>query len=124
MNEQLFFVKIVQVISILFLALLTIPAFGQETKVIEQVDENLYNYRAFNQDGSLQQKGMYFKTNDDKFLIHDYWKDSFGNKALYDKGTLVWYKPRGDRKWSGDEIRIKQLEARVRDLSQKVTLNN
>ena len=123
MKEQLFYVKIVQVITILFLSLLTIPAFGQETKVIEQVGENLYNYRAFNQDGSLQQKGMYFKSNDE-LLIHYYWTDSFGNKALYDKGTLVWYKPKGDRKWSGEEIRIKQLEAKIKDLSQKVTLND
>ena len=123
MKEQLFYVKIVQVITILFLSLLTIPAFGQETKVIEQVGENLYNYRAFSQDGSLQQKGMYFKSNDE-LLIHYYWTDSFGNKAFYDKGTLVWYKPKGDRKWSGEEIRIKQLEAKIKDLSQKVTLND
>ena len=123
MKEQLLTVKIVQILAILLLSLFTIPTFGQETKVIEQVDDNLYNYRAFNQDGSLQQKGMYFKLNDE-LVIHHYWTDSFGNKALYDTGTLVWYKPRGDRKWSGDEIRIKQLEARVRDLSQKVTLND
>lgn len=122
MNEQLLKVKVVQIIAILLFSLCTFPLFAQN-KVITQIDNNLYEYRAFNQDGSLQQKGMYFKTNDE-LVIHAYWKDSFGNKALYDKGTLVWYKPRGDRKWSGEEIRIKQLEAKIRDLSQKVTLND
>ena len=122
MNEQLLKVKLVQIIAILLFSLCTFPLFAQN-KVITQIDNNLYEYRAFNQDGSLQQKGMYFKSNDE-LVIHDYWTDSFGNKALYNKGTLVWYKPRGDRKWSGEEIRIKQLEARVRDLSQKVTLND
>ena len=122
MNEQLLKVKVVQIIAILLFSLCTFPLFAQN-KVITQIDNNLYEYRAFNQDGSLQQKGMYFKSNDE-LVIHYYWTDSFGNKALYDKGTLVWYKPKGDRKWSGEEIRIKQLEARVRDLSQKVTLND
>ena len=122
MNEQLLKVKVVQIIAILLFSLCTFPLFAQN-KVITQIDNNLYEYRAFNQDGSLQQKGMYFKSNDE-LVIHDYWKDSFGNKALYDKGTLVWYKPKGDRKWSGEEIRIKQLEAKIRDLSQKVTLND
>lgn len=122
MNEQLLKVKLVQIIAILLFSLCTFPLFAQN-KVITQIDNNLYEYRAFNQDGSLQQKGMYFKTNDE-LVIHYYWTDSFGNKALYDKGTLVWYKPKGDRKWSGEEIRIKQLEAKIRDLSQKVTLND
>ena len=122
MNEQLLKVKVVQIIAILLFSLCTFPLFAQN-KVITQIDNNLYEYRAFNQDGSLQQKGMYFKSNDE-LLIHYYWTDSFGNKALYDKGTLVWYKPKGDRKWSGEEIRIKQLEAKIRDLSQKVTLND
>ena len=122
MNEQLLKVKVVQIIAILLFSLCTFPLFAQN-KVVTQIDNNLYEYRAFNQDGSLQQKGMYFKSNDE-LLIHYYWTDSFGNKALYDKGTLVWYKPKGDRKWSGEEIRIKQLEAKVKDLSQKVTLND
>ena len=122
MNEQLLKVKVVQIIAILLFSLCTFPLFAQN-KVITQIDNNLYEYRAFNQDGSLQQKGMYFKSNDE-LVIHYYWTDSFGNKALYDKGTLVWYKPKGDRKWSGEEIRIKQLEAKIRDLSQKVTLND
>jgi hypothetical protein len=119
MNEQLFKVKIVQIIAILLFSLCTFPLFAQ-TKVITQIDNNLYKYRAYQEDGSIHQKGMYFES-DGKLLIHDYWKDSFGNKALYKKGKLVWYKPKGDRKWSGDEIRIKQLEAKLEDLSQKVT---
>jgi len=120
MNEQLFKVKIVQIIAILLFSLCTIPLFGQDSKVITQIDDNLYDYRAYNEDGSMTQKGMYFESNG-KLLIHDYWKDSFGNKALYKKGKLVWYKPKGGKKWSGDEIRIKQLEAKLEDLSQKVT---
>ncbi len=44
MNKQLFYVRVVQLIFILFLSF-TIPVFGQ-TKVLEQVDTNLYEYRA------------------------------------------------------------------------------
>ena len=43
MNEQLFKVKIVQ-IAILLFSLCTIPLFGQESKVITQIDNNLYQY--------------------------------------------------------------------------------
>ena len=46
MNEQLFKVKIVQIIAILLFSLCTIPLFGQESKVITQIDNNLYEYRA------------------------------------------------------------------------------
>ena len=115
MNEQLFKVKIVQIIAILLFSLCTIPLFGQTSKVITQIDDNLYEYRAFKEDGSLQQKGMYFESNG-KLLIHDYWKDSFGNKALYNKGKLVWYKPNGKKRYTYEYIRMETLSRRVESL--------
>jgi len=124
MKEQLFYVKIVQIIAILLFSLCTIPLFGQESKVITQIDDNLYEYRAYNQDGSLQQKGMYFKTNDNKLLIHDYWKDSFGNKALYNKGKLVWYKPNGDKRYTYEYIRMEKLSRKVESLEALLASKN
>ena len=59
MNEQLFKVKVVQIIKILLFSLYTIQYFGQQSKVITQIDNNLYEYRGYNEDGSIHQKGTY-----------------------------------------------------------------
>ena len=70
MKEQLFKVRIVQMIAILLFSLCTFPLFGQESKVITQIDNNLYEYRAYNEDGSIHQKGTYIGTEDGLSLIH------------------------------------------------------
>ncbi len=118
MNKQLFYVRVVQLIFILFLSF-TIPVFGQ-TKVLEQVDTNLYQYRAFNEDGSIQQKGMYIKAEDGEYLPHSYWSDDVGTKALYNKGKLVWIKPKGQSRYTYREIEYEQMKARIRDLENKL----
>ena len=70
MKEQLIKVKIVQIMAILLLSLCTFPLFAQQTKVITQIDNNLYEYRAYNEDGSIQQKGTFISTEDGKLLSH------------------------------------------------------
>jgi len=123
MKEQLFKVKVVQIIAILLFSLCTIPLFGQDSKVITQIDNNLYEYRAFNEDGSLHQKGMYIKTEDGKLITHSYWSDDVGTKALYKKGKLVWIKPKGHPRYTYEQIEYEQMKARIKFLENKLASN-
>lgn len=102
------------------LLLFFIPLFGQETKVIEKVDDNLYEYRAYNEDGSVHQKGMYIKTEDGKLVTHSYWRDDVGTKALYNKGKLVWIKPKGQPRYTYEQIEFEQMKARIAFLENKL----
>ena len=124
MNEQLFKVKIVQIIAILLFSLCTIPLFGQQTKVITQIDDNLYEYRAFNEDGSIHQKGTYIGTEDNELLMHSYWSDDVGTKALYNKGQLVWIKLKGQKRYTYEQIEYEQMKAEIKRLKAIVALNN
>ena len=40
-------------------------------------------------------KELYIGTEDEKLLVHSYWSDDVGTKALYNRGKLVWIKPKG-----------------------------
>ena len=119
MKEQLPKVKIVQIIAILVLSLCSLSLFGQ-TKVITQIDNNLYEYRAYNEDGSIHQKGTYIGTEDGKLLVHSYWSDDVGTKALYNKGKLVWIKPKGQPRYTYEEIEFEQMKARIAFLENKL----
>ena len=71
MNEQLFKVKVVQIIfkSYYFLLCSTISLFGQQSKVITQIGITIFtNIGAYNEDGSIHQKGMYIGTEDGEYL--------------------------------------------------------
>ena len=46
----------------------------------------------YNEDGSIH-KGTYIGPEDGKLLVHSYWSDDVDN--LYNKGKLVWIKPKG-----------------------------
>lgn len=122
MNEQLLKVKVVQMIAILLFSLCTFPLFGQ-TKVITQVDNNLYEYRAYNEDGSIHQKGTYIGTKDGKLLVHSYWSDDVGTKALYKRGKLVWIKPKGQPRYTYEQIEYEQMKARIKFLENKLASN-
>jgi len=124
MNEQLFKVKIVQIIAILLFSLCTIPLLGQESKVITQIDDNLYEYRAYNEDGSIHQKGTYIGTEDGKLLVHSYWSDDVGTKALYNKGQLVWIKPKGHPRYTYEQIEYHRMKAEIERLRSIVALND
>ena len=95
------------------LLLCFIPLFGQESKVIEKVDDNLYEYRAYNEDGSIHQKGMYIESEDGKLLVHSYWRDDVGTKALYNRGKLVWIKPKGQPRYTYEQIEFEQMKAEI-----------
>ena len=123
MKEQLFKVRIVQMIAILLLSLCTFPLFGQN-KVITQIDNNLYEYRAFNEDGSIHQKGTYIGTEDGKLLVHSYWRNDVGTKALYNKGKLVWIKPKGHPRYTYEQIEYEQMKAELKRLKAIVALND
>ena len=123
MNEQLFKVKIVQIIAILIFSLCSLSLFGQ-TKVITQVDDNLYKYRAFNEDGSIHQKGTYIGTEDNELLMHSYWSDDVGTKALYKRGKLVWIKPKGHPRYTYEQIEYEQMKAEIKRLKEIVALND
>jgi len=123
MKEQLFKVRIVQMIAILLLSLCTFPLFGQN-KVITQIDNNLYEYRAYNEDGSIHQKGTYIGTEDGKLLVHSYWRNDVGTKALYNKGKLVWIKPKGHPRYTYEQIEYEQMKAEIKRLKAIVALND
>ena len=106
-------------ITSILLLFLTIPSFGQ-SKVLEQVDENQYMFRAYHEDGSLHQKGMYIESEDGKLLVHSYWKDDVGTKALYNKGKLVWIKPKGQPRYTYEQIEFEQMKARIAFLENKL----
>ena len=106
------------------LLLFFIPLFGQESKVIEQVDDNLYEYRAYNEDGSVHQKGMYIESEDGKLLVHSYWRDDVGTKALYNRGKLVWIKPKGQPRYTYEQIEYEQMKAEIKRLKAIVALND
>lgn len=105
--------------SILFL-LVTLPMFAQQ-RILEKVDgTNLYEYRVFNSEGDLHQKGFYKELNG-TLIEHGIWKDNVGTKALYEEGQLVWIKPKGDRKYTFREIQIHRLQRKVAMLEEKLT---
>ena len=107
------------ILSILFL-LVTLPILAQE-RILEKVDgSNLYEYRVFNSEGDLHQKGFYKKQNG-TFIEHGIWRDNEGTKALYENGNLVWIKPKGDRKYTFREIQIHRLQRKVTMLEEKLT---
>jgi hypothetical protein len=106
------------ILSILFL-LITLPILAQQ-RTLEKVDENLFEYKVFNEEGDLHQKGFYKKQNG-TFIVHGIWRDFSGTKALYENGDLVWIKPKGDRKYTFREIQLHRLTRKVEMLEQKLT---
>jgi len=106
------------ILSILFL-LVTLPMLAQQ-RILEKVDETLYEYTIYDSQGDLHQKGFYKKLNG-TFFEHGIWRDEHGTKALYELGQLVWIKPKGDRKYTSDEIQLHRLKRKVEMLEQKIT---
>lgn len=47
-----------------------------------------------------------------KFVLNGIWKSHYA-KAEYDMGKLVWIHPKGNRKWTSQEITIAQLQRKV-----------
>ena len=107
------------ILSILFL-LVTLPILAQE-RILEKVDgSNLYEYKVFNGEGNLHQKGFYKKQNG-TLLEHGIWRDEHGTKALFELGQMVWIKPKGKEKVTFREIQLHRLKRKVEMLEQKLT---
>ena len=64
------------------------------------------------------QKGYHIFV-DGEWKPHGKWKHQYG-KALYDKGKLVWIKLDKQRKWTGDEIKLVQMEKKIEKLKQEL----
>ena len=60
---------------------------------------------------------------DGKYLQNGIWKSDFA-KAKYDMGKLVWIHPKGNRKWSSEEITIVQLQNKIRKLENSIVVSN
>lgn len=105
-------------ISTILLLFITLPILAQERK-LEQVEQNLYNYRVYN-NGELQQSGWYKKI-DGEFIATGVWRDSFGTVAVYDNGELQWIKPKGLKKVTKEEIELHRLRRRVARLEEAIT---
>jgi hypothetical protein len=106
------------IITTIILLVMTLPILAQERK-LEQVDENLYSYKKY-EDGRLSQRG-YYKNLNGTLFEHGIWRDNFGTIAQFKNGNLVWIKPKGDRKYTSDEIELNRLKRKVRMLEQKLT---
>lgn len=108
-------------ITLILLLLISLPIFAQSRK-LEQVNENLYSYKVYDEDGQVQQRGYYLHI-DGTMFEHGIWKDSFGTMAEYNVGKLVWIKPKGQRKYHSDEIQLHQLKRRISMLEAKLASN-
>jgi len=80
-----------QITTLLFL-LFTLTIFSQEAEIKKYETE--------------YQTGYFIKV-DNKWLRHGIWESPNG-KAEYNKGQLVWIQPKGEKKWTREEIREEQ----------------
>lgn len=106
-------------ISTILLLFMTLPILAQE-RSLEQVETNLYKYKVYGDNGTLQQSGWYTKVNDE-FIAIGIWKDSFGTIALFQNGELQWIRPRGEKKYTKEEIELHRLRMKVARLEEALT---
>ena len=112
-----------RMITTILLLLLFVPLFSQD-RTLEKVDENVYRYRVTNNEGSVTQKGTYIKNKEGNLLMHGYWSNDLGTKALYRRGVLVWIKPKGHPRYTYKQIELEQLKAEVKRLKNLIALND
>lgn len=103
----------------ILLLLFTFPILAQE-RVLEQVDNKLYEYTILNENGKMHQTGFY-KMKDGTFFEHGIWKDEFGTKALFEMGKMVWIHPKGQKRYTFEEIQLHKLKRRIDRLEEKLT---
>ena len=93
-----------QILTTLFF-LFTLSSFSQNDNTIRKYNDGW-------------QKGYHIFV-DGEWKPHGKWKHEYG-KALYDRGKLVWIKVNNQRKWTGDEIKLVQLERKIEKLKQEL----
>ena len=107
-----------KLITTIILLVMTLPILAQE-RVVEHIDGNLYSYKLY--DGKqLKEKG-YYKELDGTLFEHGIWKDNFGTTALFEKGKMVWIKPKGEQKYTYEQIQLHRLKRKVAILEQRLT---
>lgn len=106
-------------ITSILLLIFTLPIQAQERK-LELVDDNLYKYQFVSEEGQITQSG-YYKKIDGTYLPHGFWRDNVGTKAEFQNGIMVWIKPKGQKKYSFEEIQIQKLKSRIARLEEKLT---
>ena len=107
-----------KLITTIILLVMTLPILAQE-RVVEHIDGNLYSYKMY--DGKeLTQRG-YYKNINGTLFEHGIWKDNFGTTALFEEGKMVWIKPRGEQKYTNEQIQLHRLKRRVAMLEQRLT---
>ena len=58
-----------------------------------------------------------------KYVQDGIWKSDFA-KAKYDIGKLVWIHPKGNRRWTSQEIQIVQLNNKIKRLETQIVSSN
>jgi len=87
----------------------------------------LFSLSVFSQEGNIRkhkqngQTGKFIQV-DGKWERHGLWKNHYA-KARYNEGKLVWVQLKGERRWTNDEILIKQLQSKVKRLETKLASN-
>lgn len=109
--------KKIILISLLIISSLTLTA---QTHKLYQIDDDVYRYICHTDGGEFFQSGIFIETSNGKLVKHSYWKDFNGNRALFNRGKMVWYKPDGKKKLYSDDIKIMKLEFKLNKLQQKI----
>lgn len=104
------------IITTILLLFFSVNLFSQERKLIK-LNKNLYEYKVYDNDGNLEQRGFYKKEND-IFLKHGLWRSQLGTKALFDEGDLIWIKLKGEKKYYWKEIQFEKLKRKVQRLEK------
>ena len=107
-----------RLITTTLLLLMTLPILAQERR-LEQVENNLYSYTSYD-NGKVAQRG-YYKKLDGTLIVHGIWKDNYGTVALFENGNMLWIKPKGQKKYTSEEIQLHRLKRKVEMLEQKLT---
>lgn len=107
-----------RLITTTLLLLMTLPILAQERR-LEQVEENLYSYVSYD-NGKVAQRGYYKKING-SLIEHGIWKDTFGTVALFEDGEMLWIKPKGEKKYTKEQIELHRLRRRVSKLEEALT---
>ena len=111
MKTNIFYLRMVQLVCILGLALLSSTSLFSQTQEgeIKQFKDDI-------------QTG-HFIMKDGEWLRHGLWKSNFA-KAEYKNNQLVWVQPNGDRKYYYEEIRARVIVAQLKNSKKKITSTN
>lgn len=97
--------------TLLFL-LISMTLFSQEIEVIKKkikVNDGV-------QKGTLIHNGT-------KYVQDGIWKSDYA-KAEYDMGNLVWYQPKGDKRYTYSYIQMERLRRKIELLEMRLASND